>query len=120
MTFNETIDLAVRRIVEAAHPAKVILFGSRARGDEDKGSDLDLMVIENREPDTYDEMVRLRKAVGSVGVDILVYSQAEFERRSQVPGTVLYWARKEGSCMKPNVEEALARYQSAVRGKKAK
>lgn len=98
MTFNETIDLAVRRIVEAAHPAKVILFGSRARGDEDKGSDLDLMVIENREPDTYDEMVRLRKAVGSVGVgvDILVYSQAEFERRSQVPGTVLYWARKEG------------------------
>lgn len=43
-------------------------------------------------------MVRLHKAVGSVGVgiDVLVYSEAEYQRRSQVPGTVLYWARKEG------------------------
>jgi hypothetical protein len=43
-------------------------------------------------------MIRLQKAVGSLGtgVDLLVYSEAEYERRSQVPGTVLYWARKEG------------------------
>jgi hypothetical protein len=48
--------------------------------------------------DKYTEMIRLRKAVGhiGVGVDVLVYSETEYERRSQVPGTVLYWARKEG------------------------
>jgi hypothetical protein len=29
-------------------------------------------------------------------VDVLVFSQEEFERRSQVPGTLPYWAKKEG------------------------
>jgi len=42
----------------------------------------------------------LRKAVGTLcvgaGIDLLVYSEVEYERRSQMPGTVLYWARKEG------------------------
>jgi hypothetical protein len=40
----------------------------------------------------------VHEAIGNleVGVDLLVYSDAEFERRSKVPGTVLYWARKEG------------------------
>ena len=33
------------RIVAAACPSRVILFGSYARGDHDSGSDLDLMVI---------------------------------------------------------------------------
>jgi hypothetical protein len=31
-----------------------------------------------------------------VGVDLLVYSDGEASRRSQVPGTVLYRAFKEG------------------------
>jgi predicted nucleotidyltransferase len=76
----------------------VILFGSYARGDTDPGSDLDIMVIKSHVSNRYEEMIRLRKAVGTLrvgtGIDLLVYSEAE--RRSQVPGTVLYWARKEG------------------------
>jgi uncharacterized protein len=32
-------------IVDVAHPIKILLFGSRARGDERPDSDLDLMVI---------------------------------------------------------------------------
>ena len=76
----------------------MILFGSYGRGDADAGSDLDLMVIKPEVADKYNEMIRLHKAVGNIGtgVDVLVYSEAEFRRRSQVPGTVLYWARKEG------------------------
>ena len=38
-----------RRIVAAANPVKVILFGSQARGAAYAGSDLDLLVIE-RDP----------------------------------------------------------------------
>jgi uncharacterized protein len=93
-----TIQQAVERIVASVHPKRVILFGSYAQGERDQGSDLDLMVIEASVPDTYQEMIRLHAAVGNigVGVDVLVYSDTEFERRSQVPGTVLYWARKEG------------------------
>jgi hypothetical protein len=49
-------------------------------------------------------MIRLHEAVGDMGpgLDILVYSEAEYQRRSLVPGTVLYWARKQGK----NVYEA--------------
>lgn len=88
----------VERILTATRPQRVILFGSHARGDADEGSDLDLMVVFPQLSDKFGEMIRLHKAVGDVGVgvDVLVYSEEEYQRRSQVPGTVLYWARKQG------------------------
>ena len=95
-----TMQQIVARIVAEAQPSRVILFGSYGRGDADPGSDLDIMVIKPHVLNRYEEMIRLRKAVGTLrvgaGIDLLVYSEAEYERRSQVPGTVLYWARKEG------------------------
>jgi len=98
MIDEQTLHEVVKRIVAAAQPSRVILFGSYGRGDADAGSDLDLMVIKPQVSDQYTEMIRLHEVAGSIGtgVDVLVYSEAEYERRSQVPGTVLYWARKEG------------------------
>jgi predicted nucleotidyltransferase len=98
MVDEQTVQQIVARIVAEAQPSRVILFGSYGRGDADPGSDLDIMVIKPRVSNRYEEMIRLRQVVGSIGVgiDLLVYSEAEYERRSQVPGTVLYWARKEG------------------------
>lgn len=96
------LDAAVQRIVvHASGPAKVILFGSYARGDADEGSDLDLMVVERELPDKPAEYLRLKQAIGriGVGVDLLLFSELEFQRRSQVPGTVLYWAKKEGKVL---------------------
>jgi predicted nucleotidyltransferase len=46
MISSEQIQQAVERLVAAANPSKVILFGSYARGDATEDSDLDLMVIE--------------------------------------------------------------------------
>ena len=98
MISENTIQQAVARLVAAAKPSKVILFGSYARGDATEDSDLDLMVIEREVQNAGEEMIRLHRAVGNVGVgvDVLVYSDREASRRSQVPGTVLYWAFKEG------------------------
>lgn len=90
---------AARRAAEAAScPAEVLLFGSYARGDAKTGSDLDLMVIEDQIDDKTAEYLKIHRAVGSmgVGVDIVVISRADFERRRQVPGTVPYWAAREG------------------------
>lgn len=95
----EAIQSAVKRMVAAASgPSRVILFGSYARGTADDGSDLDLLVIEKDIPDKADEYVRLRGAIGLIGtgVDVLMYSEHEANRRGQVPGTLLYWAMKEG------------------------
>lgn len=98
MLDERTLQQIVARIVAAAQPSRVILFGSHARGDATPDSDIDLMVIKPRLHDRGEEMLRLYAAVGATetGVDVLLYSEAEYERRSQVPGTVLYWARKEG------------------------
>ena len=89
---------AMQRILAVASPSRIILFGSQARGDADAGSDIDLMVIEPTVDNPALEAARLYQAVGwvGIGVDILVYSEPEFARRSTVPGTVLHQALTEG------------------------
>ena len=93
---------AVQRLAaRCSLPARIILFGSYARGDADENSDLDLVVIEPQLPDKAAEYLRLREAVGrlGVGVDLVLFSEEEFDRRSQVPGTLPYWARREGKVL---------------------
>ena len=102
MLAQQSILEAARRAARvASSPARIILFGSYARGDADEGSDLDLLVIEEDVPDKAAEYLKLHRAIGSlgVGVDVLVFSRDEFARRSQVPGTVPYWAAKEGKLL---------------------
>jgi len=98
MIDEHILQQVVNRIVAAAKPSRVILFGSYGRDNPDKRSDLDIMVVKPEVTDKAAEIVRLHEVVGDVGtgVDVLVFSDEEFERRSRVPGTVLYWARKEG------------------------
>jgi predicted nucleotidyltransferase len=92
---------AIRRIRQVAQPSKIILFGSYARGEATEDSDLDLMIILPGKPDKMAEIIRLRRAIGAlgVGVDVLVFSEEEARRRGQVPGTVIYWANKEGKVL---------------------
>jgi predicted nucleotidyltransferase len=66
---EEMIERAGRALIDAAPaPAKVILFGSHARGDADQGSDLDFLVIE-REVDTVSR--RLSGSVALYGASAL-------------------------------------------------
>lgn len=100
MLANQSILDAAHRVAAAAScPLRIIVFGSYARGDADEGSDLDLLVIEREVPDKAAEYLKFHRAVGSIGVDVLVFSQEEFERRSQVLGTVPYWVKKEGKLL---------------------
>ena len=98
MIDERILQRAVKRIVAAAQPSRVILFGSHGRDDADAGSDLDLMVIKPRVGDKYTEMIRLHEAVGGigVGVDVLVYSEAEIEERRDWCTSPIYWALREG------------------------
>jgi predicted nucleotidyltransferase len=84
------IELAGRRLVEAAgFPARVILFGSAARGELTRDSDLDFLVIERYVENRVAEAVRLRDAVGRIGwpVDVIVMDEDLAERRGKVRGT---------------------------------
>ena len=95
----EQIRGAARRVIAAAStPATVLVVGSYARGDADEWSDLDLVVVEPELLDEGTEYLRLKTAIGriGVGVDLLLFSRHDFDRRRQVPGTLPYWAMKEG------------------------
>lgn len=98
MVTREKIEAAVRILSEATHPARIVLFGSYARGDAGADSDLDFLVIEPRVEDRAREMVRLRRLLRPLRIpaDVLVYSSEEVARWGGQPGTALYWALREG------------------------
>lgn len=96
---DATIEDAGRRLAAAAcSPARVVLFGSRARGDARENSDLDFLVIESHLGSKLDEMVRLRDALPPLGVpvDVVVVSEEEASRRERVPSTLVHRALREG------------------------
>ena len=92
----------VRAIVAEVDPEQVILFGSRARGDARKDSDVDLVVVESapfgKERSRRREAVRLWRALSGLGVakDILVYSRDEVEYWRDSLNHVLARALREG------------------------
>jgi uncharacterized protein len=99
VTAEAMIEHAGRALIDAAPaPARVILFGSHARGDADAGSDFDFLVIEDQVEDRLTEEVRLRRVLRGFGapVDVIVLDTALAERRSKVPGTMVHRALREG------------------------
>jgi predicted nucleotidyltransferase len=93
-----TIEQAVAILRRAAPGARIIVFGSHARGEARPGSDLDLLVVEPHVTARREEAVRLRDALRPlrIPVDVLVTSQATYERWAATPGTVYYEAAREG------------------------
>ena len=71
-------------------PYKIIIFGSVAQGYDNSFSDLDLVVVINKEqiPSTYDEKlenkIMVRNAILDISfeipIDLLVYTKEEFFR----------------------------------------
>ena len=96
---DAVIQEAGRRLLEAAPPlTRVILFGSYARGDADRHSDLDFLVIEPSVDDVVKESARLRRVLTTldVFVDVVVVSEEEAEGWRDVYGSVIHAALSEG------------------------
>ena len=88
----------VQRIVETAQPDKVILFGSRARGNARPDSDFDLLVIKNSEEPGYRRDAALYLALAGLNapVDVMVYTPEEVREWSAVPQAFVTTAVREG------------------------
>lgn len=101
MISEQTIRHAAQLLGEAAKPARVILFGSYARGDAQEDSDLDFLVIEPTLQDKFREMVRLRQVLRPLRVpaDVLVCSQADLNQQQDSCSTAVYWALREGKVL---------------------
>ena len=75
------LDNIIRRIVEVADPERIILFGSAARGDMNRHSDVDLLIVKEG-VDTLDLMRQIRQNLYGVGaaVDAIVVTPQAIER----------------------------------------
>jgi uncharacterized protein len=87
---RESADLIqdiIRRVVDATQPQKVILFGSRARGDFRPDSDFDLLVIKESDEPRYRRSIAAYLALADlpVEVEVVVYTPDEVADWSQVP-----------------------------------
>jgi predicted nucleotidyltransferase len=98
---EDEIEEMARRIVAEVDPVKVILFGSRANGIAQAGSDVDLLVIQRDPVSEREEAARLRGLLRDyrVPIDIVVVGQAFAERYWDIPGSVLYPAFREGKVL---------------------
>jgi uncharacterized protein len=94
----DVIDQAARRIVAAAPGARVILFGSHARGEAGPDSDVDLLVVEPHVADRFGEIVRLQRVLAPLRLpaDVVVVSEAHVEEWGGVHSTMLHDALREG------------------------
>ena len=95
---RDALDRLVEQIVEAAHPLRIILFGSAARGDAGPESDLDVLVVMPDGTPRREATHRLYRCVKGIGVpyDILATTPSFLERHSQNPGLVYQTILEEG------------------------
>jgi uncharacterized protein len=96
---GDAIERAGHALISAAPaPAKVILFGSHARGTADEHSDFDFLVIERDVDDRFAEMARLGRLLGRmlVPADVVVVSEQEAQKWGSVKGSLVYEALSRG------------------------
>ena len=92
------ISTMVDRIVEGFAPERIILFGSHARGNASRWSDIDLLVVMKKAPDLRELTVEIRQTLSDLPVskDIVVTTPERLEERSRMVGTVHRAAVRDG------------------------
>jgi predicted nucleotidyltransferase len=98
MVSEKLINEIVTRVVEAANPTRVILFGSHARGDAGPDSDIDLLIIVAETGSRRELAIKTRTALREVKrpFDIIIAEEEDVRFYGDTPGTVLYPALREG------------------------
>ncbi len=133
--------LVARSVEQIATPDDIFLFGSRARGDWDEASDIDIFTIADSKPATKERHRRALKAGQDraleiygrpVKIDLVRYSPADFERLRSARTHLTYHALKDGINMncepaahsgrypevepdnRPDVEQRFINYQRQI------
>ena len=96
---SEKVEAVVQRLIAVGPPRKIILFGSYVRGQVDRDSDLDVLVVtDDHVANPRAESVRLRDAVEDIDMpmDILVVPESQFNALRDTPGLIYREACEQG------------------------
>ncbi len=96
-----TLQEIVRRLVGAIDPDRIVLFGSRARGDARPDSDLDLLIVKDSDELRHRRAIPAYGALAGLGIptDIIWRTPAEIAEWSRVPNHVTTRAIREGKVL---------------------
>jgi predicted nucleotidyltransferase len=85
MIDSDKINEVVNRIAINFNPERIILFGSYANGIPDKGSDLDLLIIQETDLPMHKRGLDIRLSlIGTmIPIDVLVYTKKEFDEEKK-------------------------------------
>lgn len=92
------LDLIVKRVVDRFHPLRIILFGSAARGEAGKNSDIDLLVVMPEGTSRRATAARLHMEMFGipVAVDFLVATPSDLEKHKENVGLIYRTILNEG------------------------
>ena len=94
---NEFISIMTNRIVQDFDPLQIILFGSQARGDADRQSGIDLLVVFADLRDKRKTALDIMRTLSDLPAakDILVSTPEELEQHRTRIGSLLRYAQRE-------------------------
>ncbi|MCD6506418.1 HEPN domain-containing protein [Candidatus Poribacteria bacterium] len=74
-----SLEEVVKRLVELYSPDRIILFGSRAEGNEREGSDFDLLIIKETDKPPVERQIEVEKILSDrlIPLDLFVYTPQE-------------------------------------------
>ena len=97
MLDQSILDDIIRRVVEVAQPEQIILFGSAARGDMNRHSDVDLLVVKDGVHRGHLATLIYKSLRGAgAPVDVVVVTPADVERYRNSHALVIKPALQEG------------------------
>jgi predicted nucleotidyltransferase len=92
------VEEVVRRIVAGFSPDRIVVFGSHARGEQTRESDLDLLVVMPVTGSRRKQAAAIELALVGVDMptDVIVATPDEVARLQGVPGSIIKPALQEG------------------------
>ena len=95
---QDVLEKIIRRVVDAAQPERIILFGSAARGEMGPDSDVDLLVVKGGKFDYRRLTGDIYMSLHGVGqaVDIVLVTPEQVERFRDTHWLVIAPALRDG------------------------
>ena len=94
---NKIVKRFINLIIKKFNLKKIIIFGSFARGDYHKGSDLDLIIVGEFKERFIDRIGKILELNDSdLEIDVMVYTEEELQKMIQEKRPFIQQALEEG------------------------